>query len=50
VKERLSGPGTTPVDVASWLQELDEDECVQMKETSPLWRTWRRWQQHRALT
>jgi len=50
VKERLSGPGTTPVDLVAWLQGLDEDECAQVRETSPLWRTWHRWQQHRALT
>ena len=44
------GRGIASQDLVNWLQELNEDSCAQMRETSPLWRTWRRLQDHRTLT
>ena len=49
-KERLSGQNPTQLDLARWVQELSEDECARARETSSLWATWRRLQEHRALT
>jgi hypothetical protein len=49
-KVRLSGQTTTPQEIGTWIQGLDEEECAQMRETSDLWAAWRRWQEHRALT
>jgi len=40
----------TPQDLIAWLQELDEDDCARMRETSSLWKTWRRLREHRTLT
>ena len=36
--------------LAEWLEQLDEEECARTRETSPLWATWRRLREHRALT
>ena len=36
--------------IADWVQQLNEEECARMRETSALWKTWRRLQQHRNLT
>ena len=49
-KERLSGDITQPHAIATWVQQLTEDDCARMRETSSLWKTWRRLQAHRALT
>jgi hypothetical protein len=49
-KERLSDPKTTAQDLVAWVQQLTEDDCARMRETSSLWKTWRRLQAHRALT
>jgi hypothetical protein len=50
VKDRLSHQTTTPHDLAGWVQQLNEEECARMRGTSNLWKTWRRMQEHRALT
>jgi hypothetical protein len=39
-----------PIDLARWLERLDEDESRQTRETSPLWAAWRHQRQHRVLT
>lgn len=49
-KERLADSRTTAHALAAWVQQLTEDECTRMRETSSLWKTWRRLQEHRALT
>src|SRR5215469_15680217 len=36
--------------IADWVQQLNEEECARMRETSALWNTWRRMQEHRNLT
>jgi hypothetical protein len=33
-----------------YLETLNKDDCAQMRETSPLWKAWRRREDHRALT
>ena len=40
----------TPNQVAGYLESLDEDDCARMREMSPLWKAWRRREEHRALT
>jgi hypothetical protein len=47
-KVRLSDQPTTPQEIATWIQRLDEEECARLRETSDLWAAWRRWQEHRA--
>jgi hypothetical protein len=37
-------------ELISWLSQLYEEECARMRENSSLWKTWRRWRDHRALT
>jgi hypothetical protein len=49
-KECLFDPRTTAQDLAVWVQQLTEDKCARMRETSSLWKTWHRLQEHRALT
>jgi uncharacterized protein YhaN len=48
-KVRLSDRSAAPDHLAAWIQGLDE-ECARMRETSSVWATWRRLQEHRALT
>jgi hypothetical protein len=36
--------------LTAWVRSLDEEECTRMRESSPMWRTWRRREVHRALT
>jgi hypothetical protein len=48
-RERAKEPATVPL-LAEWLEQLDEEECARTRETSPLWATWRRLREHRALT
>jgi hypothetical protein len=50
IKERMSGQGGMPDDLAGWIEQMDQDECARMRETSTVWKTWRRLQEHRALT
>jgi uncharacterized protein YhaN len=40
----------TSQQIANWVQELSEEECARIRETSSVWKTWRRWQEHRSLT
>ena len=37
-------------DLVAWLNQLNEEECARIRETSPLWKTWRRLQEHKTLT
>jgi hypothetical protein len=39
-----------PQQIADWVEHLNEEECPRMRETSDLWKTWRRLQEHRNLT
>ena len=39
-----------PERIAEWLQELNAEACYRMRETSSLWKVWRRLQEHRTLT
>jgi hypothetical protein len=41
---------TSPLALATWLEQLNEEECARMRDTSILWATWRRLQKHRALS
>jgi hypothetical protein len=36
--------------LTAWIQQLDERECDRLRQTSDLWKIWRRVQEHRALT
>ena len=36
--------------IAEWVRQLDEEELARIRETSSLWKTWRRLQEHRNLT
>ena len=49
-RELRSNQNATPRELAAWLQQLHEDDCARLRETSSLWKTWRRLQEHRALT
>ena len=49
VREQMH-EGAPPLALTTWLEQLNEEECAQMRETSSLWATWRRLQEHRALT
>ncbi len=42
--------GMGPQDVIAWIEELNEERCAHMRAQSPLWRTWRRLEEHRSLT
>jgi hypothetical protein len=50
VRDHMRHEGASPVDLAAWLEQLNEEECADMRETSSLWATWRRLRGHRALT
>ena len=50
IRERQADQPSEPPDITAWVQQLDEEECARMRETSDIWKTWRRWQNHRALT
>jgi len=47
---RTSPTATGQHDLNTWLQGLDEEELAQILQTSPVWKTRRRLQKHRALT
>jgi hypothetical protein len=49
-RERGQEQETAALPLTAWLEQLDEEECAQMRETSSLWATWRRLQEHRART
>ena len=44
------GKAMTPMELVSWLERLDEEECARLRESSPFWRTWRKLMEHGALT
>lgn len=48
--EVQSDRNNTPREIADWVEGLNEDDCARMRETSDLWKTWRRLQEHRSLT
>jgi hypothetical protein len=50
LSERSSDQNTAPQQLAAWLEQLDQEECARMRETSAIWKTWRRLQEHRAVT
>ena len=39
-----------PPQLSEWIRGLDEEECARMRESSSLWKAWRRLQEHRKLT
>jgi hypothetical protein len=41
---------SVPQQIADWVQQLNEEDCARMRETSSLWAAWRRLQEHRTLT
>jgi len=47
---RRTSAGDAAGNLTEWLAQLDEDECARIRDASPLWKTWRRWQEHRSLT
>ena len=36
--------------IDAWLELLNLEDCARMRESSSLWKTWRRLQRHRILT
>jgi hypothetical protein len=42
--------GVDPAQLGEWIRSLNEEECARIRETSSLWRAWRRLQEHRTLT
>jgi len=49
-RQSLFDQPTPPQQVVAWLEQLNEDDCARLRETSSLWKTWRRLQEHRTLT
>jgi len=47
---RRAGESATPQDLAAWVLQLDEEECARLRESSDLWKVWRRMREHRAVT
>src|ERR1035441_5111675 len=47
---RLNSTSQNPRDLTEWLAQLDETECARIRDASPLWKAWRRWQEHRTRT
>ena len=39
-----------PAQLGEWIRSLNDEECVRIRETSSLWKAWRRLQEHRTLT
>lgn len=50
VRQHQSGHGNTSTELASYLEQLEVEECTRTRETSPLWKAWRRLREHRSLT
>ncbi len=50
--EGLRRPGASirSGEISDYLRELNEDDCASLRETSDLWKTWRRIQEHRILS
>jgi hypothetical protein len=42
--------GIDRAQLVEWIRSLDEEECDRIRETSSLWKAWRRLQEHRRLT
>jgi hypothetical protein len=49
-RERGREQKAAALPLTTWLEQLDEEECAHTRETSGLWATWRRLQEHRART
>jgi hypothetical protein len=48
---RLARAGNSGLrNLSDWVEQLNEEECTRLREESPLWKTWRRWQEHKVLT
>lgn len=43
-KVRPTDQHTTPKEIATWVQQLNEDQCTRMRAMSSLWAIWRRWE------
>lgn len=39
-----------PQQIGDWVRQLNEGDCAWMRETSSLWKTWRRLREHRSRT
>jgi hypothetical protein len=50
VQGRPRDENRSPPALGTWLEQLKEEECARMRDTSKLWATWRRMHQYRALT
>ncbi|HEY1340965.1 MAG TPA: hypothetical protein VGF59_25810 [Bryobacteraceae bacterium] len=50
VKANHPGEDATPAELVAWLDKLDDEECARLRESSPFWRAWRRFMEHRTLT
>jgi hypothetical protein len=42
--------GGEPQDLRAWLERLDEDECARLRETSDMWKAWRKAVEHQLRT
>lgn len=49
-KLRLSDLNAAALDLATWVREIDEQKNAGIRDSSNLWKTWRRAQEHRVLT
>lgn len=49
-RENLFDQPASPQQLVTWLEQLNEDDCARLRETSSFWKTWRRLQEHRTLT
>src|SRR5438309_524884 len=49
-RNNQSDQNATPHQLADCLQQLNEDDCAQMRATSSLWKPWRRLMEQRTLT
>jgi hypothetical protein len=47
---RPSQAAATAQPLADWIRDLDREECARLRQSSELWRAWRRFQAHRAST
>ena len=45
-----NAPGASSQQISEWVQRLNEEECARLRESSGLWKAWRRLQAHRSLT
>jgi hypothetical protein len=50
VQEWMRDENTSPLALTAWLEQLNEEEFARMRNTSRIWATCRRLQEHRALT